>query len=469
MTSERMPPHDKDSEILVLSGMINDTPNISEVLNILGDQDFYFDAHQKSFRAIVKAFEKSPGGKRLDAGLVAEELRKSGEIDDVGGYEGFGAIVTADLVGMDCLPRAHIVRAYSLRRKIIHFATDTLGEAHHPACDADDLIGKVQKDAIALGTGLASSETHELVKVVHSVLAEVDARSKHRGALTGVPSGLVDLDNLTAGMHGGELTILAARPSVGKTALGMQIAREAAAAGYPVLVFSLEMHRNELVSRMLCGESGVNSYNVRRGRLSPDEVTKIIDASGKLAPLPVFINDSPGQRIRNIISSSRRLKASQNIQLVIVDYLQLITPEDSRVSRNEQVALMSRSLKLLARDLSVPVICLSQLSRGVEHRGAGAKPQLSDLRDSGAIEQDADTVLFLHRVGDRVHSDPVEIVEAIIAKQRNGPVGDVTLSYRKANLRFENWSPSMAPAKPADATSTKPAGKHAGKAEGEIG
>lgn len=791
---ERMPPHDKESEILVLSGMLNDSPNVAEVISVLGDNDLFFDGHQKIFRAIIKVWEKSPGSKRIDAGLVAEELRKSGDMPEIG-YEAFGAIITADPIGMDCIPRAHIVRAYSLRRKIIHFASDAQVEAYHPACDADDLIGKVQREAIGLGSGLASSETHDLASVVKSVQTEIDLRCAKRGALTGIPSGLLDLDNLTAGFHGGELTILAARPSVGKaqpleslvltpngfvkmgslsvgdlivgsdglphkvtgiypqgilpvfqvsfsdgakteccddhlwftrsrsesrrglsgsvknlkeiresltvengsrtnhhiplvapveldgtsdlpldpwvlgaylgdgccseggsvlltnreqdvvakfnkqlplsdvlsdsvdglshrvrrssrtnkpsdtktileslslvckdcynkfvpsaykygpreirlevlrgildtdgfvenrgveistsskmmrdditflvrslgglvtvnehiptftvdgvkklgaiayrmylwfsngivpvssakhlakwkhdkairrtlrgiadvkfvgekecqcitvdspdrlyvtddfilthnSALAMQIARAAATDGFPTLVFSLEMHRNELVSRVLCGDSGVDSYSVRRGRLDKDQVTKIIASAGSISTLPIFINDACGQRVRNIIATSRRLKASQNIGLVIIDYLQLITPDESKMSRNDQVATMSRGLKLLARDLNIPVLCLSQLSRGVEQRGAGAKPQLSDLRDSGAIEQDADTVLFLHRSSERNFSDPVEQIEAIVAKQRNGPTGDITLSFRKANLRFENWSPMVGP------------------------
>lgn len=439
MNDPQLPPHDRNAERGLIGSMIRENSIIVEVADMISRDAFYLDSHQRIFGVII---ELNSAGKPVDLVILAERLKAAELIADVGGYAYLQELWEYAPTAANAMHYANIVRERFLLRRLIHACNDVLRDAYSPIGSVDDLIADAQRQILAIGNEVRASENHKLADVIIEVHQEIDRNARSPSGVVGVPTGLIDVDMMTGGFRKGELIILAARPSVGKSAMAGNIARNAAAEGFNTLIVSLEMPRVEWVSRWICGDARVDSHSLRSGRLSREQVERIQSASTDLSPLPIWINDTPTQKTRNIMSAARRLKSKENLHLIVVDYLQLIDSEDRRVTRNEQVSSMSRALKLMARELELPVICLSQLSRGPEQRES-KRPRLSDLRDSGAIEQDADTVFMLYRPEEPVTTNEVELIELIIEKQRNGPLGTVPLEFRKATMRFESHAPGM--------------------------
>lgn len=402
---------------------------IGDVLLILRVEDFYTDAHQRLFRGMVTLYD---AGKPVDLVTLADELKRRGDIEDIGGYAYLAELWDAAPTAANAEHYARIVRDKALLRSLRHATVETTCDLDNPGAQAAEVLEAAERRIFAIAQAAVTGTTFSLPDVLRESVERIDAAATQKAA---VLTGFLDLDRLTSGLHDGELVVLGARPSVGKTAMGLGIATNAAKSGCPVLFFSLEQSRQELGARVLCSEAKVDSHNVRRGKLSSEEANRITDAQRRLRGAKLFIDDSPGQTMLRIAANARRHRLREGIRLVVIDYLQLIEPEDTRrANRQEQVAAISRRLKGLSRELGIPVIILAQLNREVEHR-AGERPRLSDLRESGAIEQDGDTVMLLHR------TEPEgSVIQVIVAKQRNGPTGDVALTYVKPFMRFENFA-----------------------------
>ena len=430
-------PEDLDNENVVLCGMMRDPAAVAEISDMLSASDFSAFA-APVFEAIVEVWEESQA-RRVDPELVFHKLTaKTKNSPEVCRNQLF-TILESDPSASAYHGRAQLVRERSLRKQLVMAAQDTLRDCESPTSSADDSASAAQLRFMKIGGTVKSTQTVPFAQAIREACQSIDSSA----AANGLPSGLIDLDSKTGGFHEGELCIVAARPGVGKSALAMTIAVNAATAGFAGLILSLEMSRVELSMRYLCGRSEVKSQHIRAGKLSGNQIARIIQAGEDGSKLPIWVNDSGTLRSRDIRSIARKAKAATDCRFVIVDYLQLITPEDSRVNRVDQVGEMSRSLKLLARDLELPVICLAQLNRQVEQRGADSVPRLSDLRDSGNIEQDADTVIFLSRISQQLPSETVEQIAATVAKQRNGPIGSVSIAFRKDAMRFENYAPGI--------------------------
>jgi replicative DNA helicase len=421
-----------------LGSMLRDNGVIGDVLQIVRSENFYADAHQKTFNAITKLYDK---GHPVDLVMLAELLKEQKHIEDIGGYTYLAELWDAAPTAANAEYYAKIVRDYAIVRHLIHAGTEVLRDAYDMAMPADELLDSAERKILDIAQMGFIGQTYTLQEAVAKAYDRIDIRQQ-RGemSMSGIATGFVDLDDKTAGLQNSELIILAARPSVGKTAMALNIARHVAVdCEEPVFFVSLEQSRIELAERLLCSQARVDSHNLRKGRLSSQDMQKLINAGGLLKDTKLFIDDSPGQGMLRIAANARRLKLRHGIKLVVVDYLQLIEPDNRRDNRQEQVANISRRLKFLARDLQIPVMALAQLNRSLEDR-QGNKPRLSDLRESGSIEQDADTVILMHRPELYEPGQHEGVVELIIAKQRNGPTGELTLTFLKQFMRFENFA-----------------------------
>jgi replicative DNA helicase len=436
---DRLPPHNRDAERSLLSSMLRDNKIIPEAVNLVRAAHFYVFAHQKIFEAITLLNDDQ--GKPADIVTVAEFLTQGKLLDEVG-----GPAYLADL--WDAAPSASHFRQYSeiirqkaIVRNLIHACTEMQNDAADPSQNPQELLDSAERRILEIAEMGITGDTISLHDALQEAYHRLDQR-KQRGEheFSGIATGYLDLDSLTAGFQNSELIVLAARPSVGKTAFALNIARHVAVEeGFPVLFVSLEQARVELAERLLCCQARVDSHRLRRGHLSSEDETKIMEAGDILSRANLFIDDTPGQNMLRIAANARRLKKQKDLRLVMIDYLQLIDPDDRRDSRQEQVANISRRLKFLARELKVPVVALAQVNRSSEDR-QDHRPRLSDLRESGAIEQDADTVMMLHRPDYHEPGQNEGLVEVIIAKQRNGPTGEVSLMYVKQFMRFENFA-----------------------------
>ena len=423
---------DLENESVVFCGMLRDSSAAATLSEELEADDFSAFG-RLIFAAIVKTWSESTQ-RMIDPELVLAELVRSTPQPADKWRESLLNILESDPSGAACYSRAKLVRERSLRKKLVQAASEVISDAINPATSAEDLVGIAQSKFLAIGSVGKKQQTVTFRQAVREVTDQLDSGVDR----IGIQSGLKDFDDATGGFHAGELCIIAARPGVGKSALAVNVATNAAREGVPGLIISLEMSRVELASRYLCGRAEIDSKHLRRGRLAADEMARLIDVSHRAGSLPLLINDTGTLRSRDIRAITRKAKATCGIKFVVVDYLQLLTPEDARSNRVDQVGEMSRSLKLLARDLEISVICLAQLNRQVEQRTEG-KPRLSDLRESGSIEQDADTVIFLYRLGEPRKEDPVDKINCAIAKQRNGPTNDAVLAFRKSTMTFENF------------------------------
>jgi replicative DNA helicase len=434
--SDRLPPQSKDAERAVLGSMLRDNGVIGDVVQIIRDDNFYLDAHQKIFRAIRVIYDQ---GHPIDLVTLAEHLKEQKQIEDVGGYTYLAELWDAAPTAANAEYYARIVRDKALIRHLIHAGTAILRDSYDQIMPADELLENAERRVMDIAQMGITGQTITLAQAIQDAYDRIDRRHQDDPwSMSGLPTGYVDLDEKTAGLQNSELVIVAARPSVGKTAFALNLARHIVVENdLPALFVSLEQSRIELAERLLCCQARVDSHKLRTGHLSSEDMNKLIDAGGVLRSARLYIDDTPGQGLLRIAANARRLKLRENIRVIFIDYLQLIEPDNRRDPRQEQVAAISRRLKHLARELKIPVVALAQVNRSSEDR-QDHKPRLADLRESGSIEQDADTVMMLHRPELYEPGQDEGTVQVLIAKQRNGPTGDLTLAYIKQFMRFEN-------------------------------
>lgn len=424
------------AERSLIASMLRHNSAIGEVVQDLRRDDLYQDDHQILFDAMVKLWDD---GKKVDAVTIADALHRWKKLDDVGGYPGIARLLECAEVGLNIQAYLEIVKDSSLRRRV-GFASQTINrEIEKPSMKASDVLQLAEREIFAIAENSAGGQVVDLAEALGEALDKIDAAST--STKIGTPTGFVELDTLTGGFQPGELVILAARPSVGKTAMALSLVDAATLAGVPTFMSSLEQSRAELAARMLSARARVDGNSLRLGRLAPDQTRRLLAARDALAQQAFFIDDKPTQSLLRIASTARRMRVRNKIGLVLIDYLQLIEPENRREQRSEQVSHTCQRLKALARELGIPVVALAQLNRASEE-GTRRRPRLIDLRESGGIEQAADTIWLLHRPDDERRDDP-EIIEVILAKQRNGPTGMVALHYHRKYTFFETYCPSF--------------------------
>ncbi len=432
----RVPPQNLEAEQAVLGAMMLEPESGSSVFEILQPEDFYRDNHRLIFSAIRDLFEK---GDPVDLVSVAEILRQQGRLEQVGGIATISEIARSVPSAANVEYYAKLVTEKALLRQLIRASNSILERGYEPGEEARNLLEEAEKLILDLSRRRVKDGFSFIRDVLLETFEKIEYLYAHKGNLTGVPTFFTELDRMTSGWQPSDLVIIAARPSMGKTALVLNMAQNAAVrAKVPVAIFSLEMSKEQLVQRMLCGEAMVDQQRVRTGDLLDTDWPKLTRAVGPLSDAPIFIDDTVGISLAELRSKARRLKMEHNLGMIIIDYLQLLSVGKKTESRQQEVAQISRTLKGLARELKVPVIALSQLNRGVEQR-QDKRPIMSDLLESGAIEADADLISFIYR-DEYYHSESEKkgIAEIIIAKHRNGPVGTVELGFLKEFTKFVN-------------------------------
>jgi replicative DNA helicase len=435
---DRLPPQSQEAERSVLGSMLRDNGVIGDIIQIIRPENFYSDAHQKIFQAMVALYDK---GHPVDLVVLVDKLKELKQIEDIGGYAYLAVLWDAAPTAANAEYYARIVRDRAIVRSLIHSCNEIQRDAFDQAMPADELLESAERKILDIAQLGITGQTYTLRQAIDEAYDRIDTRHQpDQTSISGIETGFTELDEKTAGLQNSELIIMAARPSHGKTALAINIALHVALKdAQPVFFVSLEQSRIELAERLLCCQAQVDSHKLRKGHLGSDDMQKLIAAGGELREAKLFIDDTPGQGMLRIAANARRLKLRYAIKLVIIDYLQLIEPDNRRDSRQEQVANISRRLKFLARELAIPVVALAQLNRSSEDR-QDHTPRLADLRESGSIEQDADTVLLLHRPEMYEPGQHEGILEIHVAKQRNGPTGELTLTFLKQFMRFENFA-----------------------------
>ncbi len=440
----RQPPFNLEAEVGVLGSVMLMPDTCDEIVNILRPVDFYDEAHQILFKHIM---EMHGGGKKIDPLLLRERLIANGEFEAIGGAARLAEIFSAVTHAAHVVYYAEIVRSKATSRQLITTCSDLLNDAYEPEGDPDSLLNDAEQKVFSIRESRQSNNLSPIDEILADAMDRLDARVRGEAQEGTVETGFTDLDKMTGGLHGSELVILAARPSMGKTAFAMNIAENVVMKSRkPALFISLEMAAIELIERMLCSVAKVNGHRLRNGTLAAEDRKRLVKIAGELAQVPLFIDDSPTRNVSEIAGAARRIKRRENgLGLIVIDYLQLIQPDSQNDPRQEQVAKIARRLKGLARELKAPILCLSQLNRQAED-SKDHRPKLSHLRESGAIEQDADVVMFVHRESYFQKGQPEEEVNQhealiIIEKQRNGPTGDVELHWERDFTRFSNRAP----------------------------
>jgi replicative DNA helicase len=435
---DRLPPHSRDAERSVLGSALRDNNVIDEVVQVIRAENFYLDAHQKIFQTILTLHNDR--SQPVDLVTLAELLKQQKMIEDIGGYSYLAELWDAAPTAANAVYYAKIVRDKALVRHLIHAGTEILRDAYDQAAPADELLETAERKVLEIAEMGITDQTTTLHEAMREAYDRIDTRSQHgQLPVSGVPTGFHELNEITAGLQNGELIIVAARPSVGKTSFALSMARNIAIdEKHPVFFVSLEQSRVELAERLLSAQARVENDKIRKGQLNSEDMQRLIVAGDQLRQGKIFIDDSPGQNLLRIAANARRLKRRESIRAVMIDYLQLIEPENRRDPRHEQVAQISRRLKILARELHIPVIALAQLNRGPEDR-TDHKPRLADLRESGSLEQDADVVMLLHRPELYEPGEKDGVVEVNVGKQRNGPTGTKTLAFLKKYMVFADY------------------------------
>ncbi len=437
MPVEKIPPQSIDAEMSMLGAMLMDKDAIGSAIESIEDDYFYRDVHRKIYQAIISLYEKN---EPVDIITLSTQLQHNNELASVGGAVYLTTLLNSVPTAANIEYYAKIVQDKALLRKLINVATGIVSLGYEGGDDVSLILDQAERMIFDVVQKKISREFVPLEAMLHDSFEMIEKLSNRKEHVTGVPSGFVDLDNYTSGFQPSDLVIIAGRTSMGKTSFALNVAMNAAIkAKVPAGIFSLEMSKEQLVQRVLCAEARVDASKLRTGYLSESDWPKLTTAAGVLAEAPIYIDDTPSLSVLEIRAKARRLKARHNVGLIIVDYLQLVRGTTTRGdNRQQEVSEISRSLKALAREVSVPVIALSQLSRAPEAR-TDKKPMLSDLRESGAIEQDADLVMFVYR---EEYYKPTEenqgVAEIIIGKQRNGPTGTVKLAFLNRFTRFEN-------------------------------
>ena len=444
-TAPHLPPQNLEAEMAVLGGVLLENEALNKALEILTADDFYRESHRKIYLSLVELSEK---GEPADLVTLTGLLQEKGDLDAVGGSSYLATLVdyvpTAANIGYYC----RMVKEKAVSRHLINVATNIATRGYEGG-DVEETLDWAEKSIFEIASRRSRPSYFSTKEIMKDTFKAIEKLYDRKELVTGVPTGFVDLDNMTAGMQPGDLVIIAGRPSMGKTAFALNVVEYAAVQNqtrHPTIVFSLEMSKEQLVQRLLCSVSKVDASRLRTGHLGESDWPKLTHGAGLLSEAPIFIDDTPAISILELRAKARRLKAEHNLGLIVVDYLQLMTGHNSE-SRQQEISDISRSLKALAKELSVPVIALSQLNRSLESR-TDKRPMMADLRESGAIEQDADVIMFVFREAvyceackskektcDKGHEKDAEI---IIGKQRNGPIGTVHLTFRGEFTRFEN-------------------------------
>jgi replicative DNA helicase len=442
----RQAPWSNEAEQAVLGAMLLDQDAALKAAEFLDDTMFYREGHRLLFRAMIALTER---GDVIDPVTLRDELARRGDLDRAGGMEYVAALIDVVPTAANVDYHAKIVRDKAVLRRLVEAATGIIQDVYDGRGTAGEVLDNAEHRVFQVAQFRRSEEFSRIKELIWPTMERIEQLQSGAGSTTGVPSGFLDLDRLTAGFQRADLVIVAARPSMGKTALALNMVQHAAIEhNTGVAIFSLEMSKDALVQRLLCSEGLVDAQRLRRGQLRDDDYPKLARAAGLLGTAPIWIDDSASLTPLAMRSKARRLKAEHDIAMVIVDYLQLMQGPGDSENRQQEISYISRSLKALAKELDVPVIAISQLSRAPEQRGGEhRRPQLSDLRESGAIEQDADVVCFIYR--QEFYDGPVDpktnesiegIAEVIVGKQRNGPTGTVKLHFKKEFTRFDNYT-----------------------------
>ena len=433
----KIPPHDDDAEQAVLGSMITDKDAVMSAVETLKEDDFYRDDNKTIYQAAMNLYRKS---EPIDIITLKDELESMNKFEQVGGYEYLASLPDKVPTTANVQKYIKIVEEKALLRKLIKTSNEIEELAYNQTEDVEDIMDGAEKKIFDIMQRKNTKSYTPIKDILVESFTNLEKLYNQKQHITGVPTQFYDLDDKTAGLHGSELILIAARPAMGKTAFALNIATNAALkSNVPVAIFSLEMSKDQIVNRMLCSEAMVDSNKVRTGKLDEEDWVKLAEAIGPLSEAGIYIDDTPGISVIDIRTKCRKLKMEKNIGLVVIDYLQLVQGSSKKSNNREQeIAEISRSLKILAKELNVPVIALSQLSRAVEQR-PDHRPMLSDLRESGSIEQDADIVMFLYR-DDYYNEDSPEknIAEVIIAKQRGGSTGTVKLYWMGNYTKFVN-------------------------------
>ena len=443
---DRQMPYAPEAEISVLGGMLIDGDAVAKAMEFVDDTMFYREGNRRIFRSMARLFQR---GQVIDPVTLREELQKTDELDSVGGYAYLSELLDAVPTAANIEYHARIVRERALLRRLIEASSQIIRDSYETG---ERTVEQILDEAEQRVFQVAQSHDREgfvwIKKILYPTFEKIEQLQAAKGGITGVPTGFYDLDEMTGGFQKGDLVIIAARPSMGKTSLVTGVALHASISHQvPVALFSLEMSKEQLVQRMLCSEALVDLGRLLRGRLSDDDYVRLAQAAGHLNTAPIWVDDSGSLSVLEMRAKARRLKAEQpDLGMIIVDYIQLMQASAQMAeNRQQEVSAISRGLKALAKELGVPILALSQLSRAPEQR-ADHRPQLSDLRESGSLEQDADLVMFLYRPEYYVPKDEAQEkglqgkAELIIGKQRNGPTGTVELFFRKESTRFESFS-----------------------------
>ncbi len=434
--ANRLPPQSLEAEQSVLGGIMLENDAINRVVEFVDAEDFYRESHRRIFRAMLDISER---GEPIDLITLTNTLKGRGDLEDVGGSAYLSLLVDGIPTAAHCATYAKIIREKAILRRLIQGATEIVARGYEANEDVEQFLDQSEKIVFDIAQRRIRQSFFAMKDIVKQSFKNIEMLSERREIVTGVPTGFLELDRMTAGLQPSDLVIVAGRPSMGKTAFALCIVAHAALQKkIPCAIFSLEMSKEQLAQRMLCMEARIDSTKIRGGFLSESDWPKLTQTCGDLSDAPIFVDDTPAMNILEMRAKARRLQKEKGLGLIVVDYLQLMRGITSMDNREREISEISRSLKALAKELHIPIIALSQLNRMVENRRP-PKPILADLRESGAIEQDADLIMFLFReeVYDR---DTVNkgTAEVIIGKQRNGPIGDVRLAFLAPLTRFEN-------------------------------
>ncbi len=437
-SSHKLPPQHIEAEQSILGGILIENEAINRVTEILDADDFYRDAHRKIFNALINLSERD---EPADLITLTNELQKIDQLDSIGGASYLASLIDSIPTAANIQYYARIVKEKAILRKLIQTSTEIITQSYEDRGDVEGFLDEAERSIFEISEKRVRPSFYPIREIVKESFATIEKLFKKKEAVTGVPSGFKELDRMTAGFQPSDLVIIAGRPSMGKTAFCLDVAEYAAISNkIPVAIFSLEMSKEQLVIRMLCSQANVEGTRLRTGYLNESDWPKLTIAAGSLSESPIYIDDTAALSVLEMRAKARRLKSDHGLGMVIVDYLQLMKGRARVESRQQEISEISRSLKALAKELNIPIIAVSQLSRKTEER-TGNRPQLSDLRESGAIEQDADLILFIYR--DEVYNrDPDNPnrgkAEVIIGKQRNGPIGKIDLAFLDKFTTFKD-------------------------------
>ncbi|RMG04560.1 MAG: replicative DNA helicase [Nitrospirae bacterium] len=434
-TLDKLPPQNLEAEQSVLGAILLDNTALHKALEIIEEGDFYRSAHRKIFGAMIDLFNRNEA---IDIITLSDILKQKNQLEEVGGVSYLSTLVNTVPTSANIRHHCRIIREKSLLRNLINSVTEIAGMVYEEGMPADDLVDVAEKKIFEISDKRIRASFSQMKDVIKESFEMIEQLYSRKEAITGIPTGFRDLDELTTGFQRGDLIIIGGRPSMGKTTFALNIAQHVAVElKEPVAIFSLEMSTRQLALRMLCAEAMIDSNKVRKGFISKEDIHKLTSAAGRLAEAPIFIDESTDISVLEMRAKARRLKMEHGLGLLIVDYLQLMKGRGMFERREQEISDISRSLKALAKELDIPVIALSQLNRGVEQRH-DKRPTLADLRESGAIEQDADLIIFLYREEfyNQKSLEAKGVAEVIVAKQRNGPTDTVKLTFLADSTRF---------------------------------